>query len=166
MDVSTTISEELKISRLEGPEQEAFLNLWRTQEVLLSQMSELYKSYDISVVQYNALRILRGAGRDGLPCQRVSERLVSRVPDITRLLDRLETKGLISRTRDRRNDRRVVTARIEAKGLKLLKSLDEPVRQCHRGQFGHLTRRELKELNRLLNKVRQPGGRGRKEQSK
>lgn len=164
--MNASIKDELKMSRLESPEQEGFLNVWRTHELLLSHMEELYKEFGISVVQYNGLRILRGTGDAGLSCQGVSERLVSRVPDITRLLDRLETKGLISRARDLKGDRRVVTARINAKGLKLLDKLDGPVLESHRRQFGHLARGELRELNRLLTKVRRPGGRGRKEGSK
>jgi DNA-binding MarR family transcriptional regulator len=161
--LDASIKDELRMSRLESPEQEGFLNVWRTHEVLLSQMEDMHKRSGISVVQYNALRILRGAGKAGLSCQGISERLVSRVPDITRLLDRLEAKGLISRSRDPSGDRRVVTACIEAKGMRLLKKLDGPVLDSHRKQFGHLSRDELRELNRLLTKVRRPGGRGRKE---
>lgn len=158
--MSASIKDELRMRRLESPEQEAFLNVWRTLEILLSQMSELYKSHDVSVAQYNALRILRGAGTEGLSCQGVAERLVARVPDITRLLDRLESKGLITRERDA-EDRRVVTTRIKRKGLRLLSKLDEPVLEAHRRQFGHMSRRELSDLNRLLDKVRQTGGSGK-----
>lgn len=152
--MSRTIKDELKMGRLEGPEQEAFLNVWRTREQLMSEMEELYKRYNISAAQYNALRILRGAGKAGMSCHGVSDRLVSRVPDITRLLDRLEVKGLISRARDEEGDRRIVIARIAAKGLALLERLDGPVLDRHREQFAHLTSGELGELNRLLTKVR------------
>jgi DNA-binding MarR family transcriptional regulator len=158
--LNASIKDELRMRRLESAEQEAFLNVWRTQEILLSQMAELYKSHDVSVAQYNALRILRGVGTEGLSCQGVAERLVARVPDITRLLDRLESKGLITRDRDA-EDRRVVTTRISRKGLRLLSSLDQPVLEAHRRQFGHMSRRELSDLNRLLDKVRQTGGSGK-----
>lgn len=161
-----SIKDELKMSRLEGPEQEAFLNVWKTHEVLISGIEALCKRFGVSVVQYNALRILRGAGRGGLSCHGISERLVSRVPDITRLLDRLEAKGLISRARGLEGDRRVVTARIEPKGLKLLARLDEPVIEGHRRQFAHLSPSEISELIRLLALVRRPQGSGRKEDSK
>lgn len=162
--MASAIKDELKMRALEGPEQEAFLNTWRTQDQLVSQMAELYKSQGISVAQYNALRILRGAGPTGLTCQGVGERLIARVPDITRLLDRLEIRGLVTRERGTA-DRRVVMVHATKKALDLLKKLDGPVREAHKRQFGHLTRRELRELNRLLTKVRDPGGRGGKEKS-
>jgi len=159
-----SIKDELLMRALQGPEQEAFLNIWRTQDRLLSEMSELYKSQDITVAQYNALRILRGAGKAGLPCQGVGERMVARVPDITRLLDRLEDRGLVSRQRDT-DDRRVVMVHATQKALDLLIKLDGTVRDAHERQFRHLTKTELRELNRLLTKVRKRGGSDREENS-
>jgi DNA-binding MarR family transcriptional regulator len=143
--------------RVETPEQEAFLNVWRTQDQLFAQLSVLFKANGISVAQYNVLRILRGAGKEGLPCHDISGRLVARLPDITRLLDRLERNRMVSRSRSA-NDRRVVVTTITRKGLRLLERLDGPVLDTHRSQFRNLTRPEVKQLNRLLSKVRDPGG--------
>src|SRR5215213_3217733 len=107
-----SLREEIKQTRpFRSPEQEAFLNLQRTADVLMSRMGAVMQDHaGVSPTQYNVLRILRGAGDDGLPCRAVADRMVTRDPDITRLLDRLERDGLISRTRDTR-DRRVVLAR-------------------------------------------------------
>jgi DNA-binding MarR family transcriptional regulator len=94
------------------------------------------------------LRILRGA-IEGLPCGEIANRMITRDPDITRLLDRLERRGLIARSRETR-DRRMVTARITPPGLKLLARLDEPVQEAHRRQLGHLGRERLRALTELL----------------
>src|SRR5688572_28933573 len=95
-------------------EQEAFLNIQRTADVLMSRMDKVLSAQKVSPTQYNVLRILRGAGELGLPCGAVAERMITRDPDITRLMDRFEKQGLITRTRDTR-DRRVVPARITEK---------------------------------------------------
>ena len=151
------IKDELKMRRVESPEQEAFLGVWRTQDRLLADLSALLKTYGLSVAQYNVLRILRGAGPDGMPCRNIAGRMVARLPDITRMLDRLENRGLVSRRRGK-NDRRQVLTRIGDEGLRLLERLDKPVLDTHRKQFLHLSRAELRQLNRLLSKVRNPGG--------
>ena len=99
--------------------------------------------------QYNVLRILRGAGPQGLPCNRISERMISRDPDMTRMLDRMEKRSLITRERQQ-EDRRVVRARITEEGLKLLKKLDAPVRELHKKQFASLNLARQKTLLELV----------------
>jgi DNA-binding MarR family transcriptional regulator len=111
------------------------------------------KAEDLSSTQYNVLRILRGAPQ-GLPCGEIAGRMITRDPDVTRLLDRMEKRGLISRARDSR-DRRMVLARISAEGLKLVNRLDEPVQQMHRKLLGHLGRERLRALGELLAAARE-----------
>jgi DNA-binding MarR family transcriptional regulator len=130
-------------------ETEAFLNLQRSADALMRGLAELLKRADVSPAQYNILRILRGAGRDGLSCGEIGGRMVTRDPDITRLLDRLERRGLISRARQR-SDRRVVRVRITAEGAGLINPLDGPVKELHRQQLGQLGERRLRTLIRLL----------------
>ena len=108
----------------------------------------MLKAAELSANQYNVLRILRGA-LDGLPCGEISNRMITRDPDITRLLDRLEKRSLISRSRQIR-DRRMVMAKITPEGMDLLAKLDEPVREAHRSQLGHLGRERLRALTELL----------------
>ena len=135
------------------PEQEAALNLWRTADQLGSRFGRLLKGKGLSDSQYNVLRILRGEGK-ALPCQEIAARMITRLPDITRLVDRLEGSGLVARSRTP-DDRRVVLIEITEQGLDLLARLDEPMLALHRAQLGHLSREELGELNRLLVKARQ-----------
>jgi DNA-binding MarR family transcriptional regulator len=150
-----TLGDEIKKRNpFECPEQEAALNLARTADRLASDFARLFKEHGISGSQYNALRILRGAG-EALPCLEVAARMITQLPDITRLVDRLEAAGLVRRARTP-EDRRVVLIRITDRGLKLLAALDEPVLALHRRQLGHLSREELAELNRLLVKARRP----------
>ncbi|HEX8253936.1 MAG TPA: MarR family transcriptional regulator, partial [Thermoanaerobaculia bacterium] len=99
--------------------------------------------------------ILRGAGDDGLPCGEISERMVRRDPDLTRLLDRLEASGFVSRTRDTR-DRRVVLASVTKAGLELLASLDDPIEESIRRTLAHVPVARLKTLLELLEEVRAP----------
>jgi DNA-binding MarR family transcriptional regulator len=136
------------------PEQEACLNLWRTHDHITSEFCRLLAGHGISGPQYNVLRILRGWGGEGLPCQEIAAQMVTRMPDITRLVDRLEQAGLVERARTDR-DRRVVLVRITDAGLEMLGRLDEPTGELHRKVLGHLTRQELADLNRLLVKARQ-----------
>lgn len=140
------------------PEQEAMLNTLRTAWVLQGGFDRLFRARGLSMAQYNVLRILRGEG-DAMPCLCVAERMVTRVPDITRLVDRLEESGLVQRTRCT-EDRRVVYVAITPRGTALLASLEEPVRALHREQLGHLSKSELKELSRLLEKARATSGAG------
>jgi len=129
-----------------------FLDLLRTTDLLSRRLALLLKSEDLSATQYNVLRILRGS-LAGLPCGEIASRMITRDPDVTRLLDRLEKRGLISRCRETQ-DRRTVMARITPEGLKLLASLDEPVRNTHRAQLGHLGRKRLVALSQLLSAAR------------
>src|SRR5207302_1756810 len=134
------------------PEEAAFLDLLRTCDLLSRGPAQFLKSEDLSPTQYNVLRILRGAP-DGLACGEIADRMITRDPDITRLLDRLEKRRLISRCRETK-DRRMVKVRIVPEGLKLLSRLDEPVQQIHRKQLGHLGRERLRQLADLLQAAR------------
>jgi len=134
-------------------EQEAFLNIQRTAESLTYDLAKALEPYGLTHTQYNALRILRGAGEGGATCSEVADRMVTRVPDVTRLLDRLEAHGLIVRARDS-EDRRVVRARVTADGLALLARLDEPVLELHRRQIGHLGADVLQSLIAALERAR------------
>lgn len=135
-------------------EEELFLNILRTSDMLQRRVGEVLKPADLSGTQYNVLRILRGAGADGLACGEISERMVTRDPDITRLLDRLEKRGLVARSREKA-DRRVVTARITAAGLEALRKLDDAVTRMHRTQLGHLDPKAQDQLIRLLETARE-----------
>lgn len=134
-------------------DQTAVINLARTHGQMYGQLSALLKAYDITEPQFNVLRILRGAGEPGLPCQEISRRMVTQVPDVTRLLDRLERRDLVERQRDH-SDRRIVRVTLQPEALRLLARLDQPVQALHARQLGHLSREELTELNRLLVKAR------------
>ncbi len=136
-----------------SPEQEAFLSIGRTWAVLEHAFSEALKPYGITATQYNVLRILRGAGETGLCRAEVMERMITLVPDATRLLDRMEAAGLLERQRSR-EDRRFVTTRITADGLSLLEELDEPVCDLHRRHLGALEPGQLRKLIDLLSRVR------------
>jgi len=131
-----------------SPEEALFLDLLRTSDMLSRRPAQVLKAEELSSNQYNVLRILRGAP-EGLPCGEIGNRMITRDPDITRLLDRLEKRGLISRSRETK-DRRMVMTRIAPEGLKLLARLDEPVQQTHREQLGHLGRERLRALTELL----------------
>ena len=137
-----------KRRRAACPEEDAFLDLLRTTDLLSRGPAQVIKAEDLSANQYNVLRILRGTP-PGLPCGEIGNRMNTRDPDITRLLDRLEKRGLISRFRETK-DRRVVMARITAGGLKLLARLDEPIEESHRRQLGHLGATRLRALAELL----------------
>jgi len=130
------------------PEEAVFLELLRTTDTLTRRLITVLKGDDLSSNQYNVLRILRGSPA-GLPCGEIASRMITRDPDITRLLDRLEKRNLISRCRETK-DRRMVMARITPDGLKVLGRLDEPVEEAHRKQLGHLGRERLRALSELL----------------
>jgi MarR family 2-MHQ and catechol resistance regulon transcriptional repressor len=142
-------------ARFDSPEQEAFLNLWRTYDRLRALEDELFARYGLTPQQYNALRLLRAARPGTLPTLALAERLVSRAPDITRLLDKLESRALIVRERLADN-RRVVQVGIAPAGAKLLKEITGPLRQCHARQLGHLSPGELRRLTQLLRAAREP----------
>jgi DNA-binding MarR family transcriptional regulator len=141
-----------KKPRRADPEEAAFLDLLRTTDMLSRGLFHVLKNEDLSMTQYNVLRILRGAP-EGLPCGEIASRMITRDPDITRLLDRLEKRGLISRSRET-NDRRMVMARIKPEGLELLHRLDDPVQQAHHRQLGHLGQTRLRTLTGLLRACR------------
>jgi DNA-binding MarR family transcriptional regulator len=143
---------ENKQRRVGSPEEAALLDLVRTCDLLSRGPAQVLKKEDLSPTQYNVLRILRGAP-DGLPCGEIANRMITRDPDITRLLDRLEKRGLISRSRETK-DRRTVMARITADGLKLLTRLDGPMQAAHRKQLGHLGQERLRILAELLRVAR------------
>jgi len=142
--------------RPQCPEEVAFLDLLRTCDLLSRGPAQVLKAEDLSSTQYNVLRILRGTP-EGLTCGEISSRMITRDPDITRLLDRLEKRGLILRRRDAK-DRRVVMARITPDGMKLLARLDEPVQEIQRRQLGHMGKERLRELTDLLSAARSKVG--------
>lgn len=130
-----------------------FVALQKTADALALEAEQLLKPHGLTGTQYNVLRILRGAEPHGLPCSSIGERMISHDPDMTRLLDRMEKRGLISRARQT-DDRRVVKTRVTRAGLTLLKNLDQPVRELHQRQFGHLPAARLNALAELLEEVR------------
>ena len=138
----------------------AFLSLVRAAGGLLRGVEVLLKQYGLTAAQYNVLRILRGAGEQGACGREIAGRLITAEPDITRLLDRMEKRGLIGRRREAK-DRRFVTTRITPAGLETLAALDAPLAELHRRQLGSLSRAELKQLTDVLAKLggslEQPG---------
>lgn len=134
-------------------QQETYLNLLRTVSVLSAPFDALFRAHGLSESSYNALRILRAAGPRGRLCRQIGEHLVSRVPDVTRLLDRLTAAGLVRRARGA-EDRRRVHVSITPAGLALLARLDRPVAAAHRAQFPALGPARLRALNRLLEAAR------------
>jgi MarR family transcriptional regulator, organic hydroperoxide resistance regulator len=138
-------------------EQEAALNLLRTADALLQRISAVLKPYRLSHSQYNVLRILRGAGAGGLACREIAGRMLTRDPDITRLLDRLEARGLVTRSREER-DRRVIQARITPEGLRILDELDEPMNEVDRRQLEHFGEKRLRTFIKLLELAREKSG--------
>jgi DNA-binding MarR family transcriptional regulator len=142
------------VRRFDSPEQEAYLALWRTYDRLRALEDELFAGFDLTAQQYNLLRLLRAA-HEPIPTLAVAERLVSRAPDITRMLDRLEKDGFISRVRST-SDRRTVLVALTARGRALLERIATPLRACHERQLGHLSANELKSLIALLKAARRP----------
>lgn len=147
------------------PEQEAFLGLIRTAGALHADFERLFRSKGISAAAYNVLRILRGSGDKGRKSLEIGRDMVAQVPDITRLVDRLEEAGFVTRRRCE-DDRRVVHVVITRAGLSLLGRLDEPVLALHEGQLGHMSREELRTLIALLEKARTPKGAGVAKESR
>lgn len=133
--------------------QEAFVSLLKTADLLAAREEELLREHGVTFTQYNALRILRGAGPEGIACHELRTRLISRVPDVTRLLDRLERMGLVARRRDER-DRRVVLAMLTDAGLMLVHRLDGPIAAHHLAGIGRLSDKKLRKLLKLLGTVR------------
>ncbi len=138
-------------------EQEVALNLARTHGKLCRPFDGLFAAHGLSGPQYNVLRILRGHGPAGVPCHAIGEQMICRTPDVTRLVDRLESAGWVERRRTP-DDRRVVFVAITRAGLQLLAKLDRPLLELHRRALAHLTKAELRTMNRLLVKMRHPPG--------
>jgi DNA-binding MarR family transcriptional regulator len=131
------------------------LNLWRTLDCLRALEEALFTQYDLTPQQYNALRLLSAEHPGKMRTLELAGRLISRAPDITRLLDKLEQRGLIQRDRPAEN-RRVVYIGITESGRALLRELREPLRRCHSQQLGHLSPKELRDLIALLRDARRP----------
>ncbi len=152
--VTAKLRDEIKqVKPFSSPAQEAFLNLQRTADALMRELEEALKPSGLTQTQYNVLRILRGAGAAGLLCRQISERMVTREPDMTRLLDRLESRGLVTRSRDRQ-DRRAISVRITDQGAELLSKLDKPIAELHRLQLAHLGDSRIASLIGLLEAAR------------
>jgi DNA-binding MarR family transcriptional regulator len=141
--------------RFDSPQQEVYLSLWRTYDRLRTLEDELFGRHDLTAQQYNALRLLRAAHPQKVPTLVLAARLVSRAPDITRLLDKLRDRGLIERERPADN-RRVVNVGISEAGVALLDEIADEVRECHLRQLGHLSPVQMKKLVDLLRKAREP----------
>jgi DNA-binding MarR family transcriptional regulator len=149
------LQHELKKRRpFDSPEQEASLNLVRTSDLLQIRFTRLFRQHRLTPSQYNVLRILRGEGKP-LPILEIADRTVNVVPGITGLIDRLERAGLVQRDRSPQ-DRRVIFVAITPRGTKLVNELDKPVLALHKHVLGHLAPAELKEVSRLMEKIRQP----------
>lgn len=152
--MSSTLRDELRQTRpFQSLEQEAHLNLMRTAAVLTDRFELMLKPAGITPQQFNVLRILRGAGPDGLCRNELRDRMLTRMPDMTRLLDRMEEAGLVTRERGDR-DRRLVRTHITPRGLEILAALDDQVVAEHRQSLGHLTEDQLRTLIALLTLAR------------
>ena len=127
--------------------------LARTNDQIQRHFDKFFKRYDLTGTQYNALRILRGAGETGLPCSEIGQRMITRDPDITRLLARLEQRGLCTRVREEK-DRRVILGRIAPSGLKLLREIDQPVQDLGRRLVSQMGETRLRSLIRILDQIR------------
>lgn len=154
-EASQETTEQSRPLRFDSLTQEAYLQLWRTYDRMKAIEDEIFSQFELSAQQYNTLRLLRSVHPEGMATLQIADRLISRAPDITRLIDRLDDRGLVLRTRKPEN-RRVVEVALTDAGLKLLKDLEEPVRQCHERQLGHLAADELYELIRLMELARTP----------
>ena len=153
--MSPTLKEDLRqVKAFTSLQQEAFLNVLRTSSRLTDDLEDLLRPYGISATQYNVLRILRGSGPDGLCRNELRDRMLTRMPDMTRLLDRMEEAGWVTRARER-EDRRMVLTRISAAGQELLKQLDAPVNELHRSQLDRLSDEQLRSLIDLLTLARE-----------
>lgn len=142
-------------ARFDSVEQEAYLNLWRTYDRLRTLEDEVFGEFGLTAQQYNVLRLLKAARPDPLPTLTVADRLVSKAPDITRMVDRLEKAGLATRERPA-HDRRTVLVGITPAGVALVDQIARPLRECHERQLGHLPPAALQQLTELLHAARQP----------
>ena len=138
----------IRQTKFESTAQEAILNLLVASSHVRQLVDEVCAKYDITQAQYNALRILRGAHPEGYPRGEIASRLIDRAPDVTRLIDRLEQRGLVERARSRA-DRRLSITRISRNGLQLLKRMDAPVRAINETFSQRIPAKDLKELSRI-----------------
>lgn len=141
--------------KFDSAQQEAYLNLWRSYDRLRAVEDRLFARWDLTAQQYNVLRLLESTTQDAVPTLSLATRLVSKAPDITRMIDRLEKRGWIRRERSG-TDRRTVMVSITDGGRELLEKIAEPLKVCHEEQLGHLTSEELESLTGLLCKARRP----------
>jgi DNA-binding MarR family transcriptional regulator len=141
--------------RFDSLQQEVYLGLWRTYDRLRALEDELFSRYELTAQQYNVLRLLKAARPETVPTLTLADRLISRAPDVTRMIDRLEERGLVTREKQP-GDRRVVRVRISDAGLKLVAEIAGPLADCHARQLGHLSDADLKRLSALLREARRP----------
>jgi MarR family transcriptional regulator, organic hydroperoxide resistance regulator len=134
-------------------EEEAWLNIQRTADLLMQRVTDILRPYELTPTQYNVLRILRGAGDEGANCKDIGSRMITRDPDITRLLDRLDKRALITRSRSQ-GDRRYVSIRITEEGLRVLSELDKPIVDLTTRVLGHLGRERAESLIGILEEIR------------
>lgn len=152
-EMTGKLQSELKKRRpFESPEQEALLNIARTSDRLAIRMARLFREFGLTPSQYNVLRILRGEGVP-LPILEIADRMITVVPGITGLIDRLEALTLVERRRCT-EDRRVIFVAITSKGQDLLARIDGPLDALHKSLLGHMSAEELRDLSRLLEKAR------------
>jgi len=146
---------EIAKQKFDSQQQEVYLSLWRYYDRLKALEDELFQIWDLTSQQYNVLRILQSANPKAVPTLKISQRLISRAPDITRMIDKLQERALVNRFRSD-EDRRTVLVQITQEGLDLLKKLQQPVKALHISQLGHLTEAQCTSLCRLLQKTREP----------
>lgn len=155
MPTSAATTRTTRTRRFDSLAQEAYLNIWRTYDRLKAHEDELFAAHGLSAQQYNALRLLQAVHPGTMPTLTLGAKLISRAPDMTRLIDKLEERKLVWRER-RPDNRRVVEIGITAEGLSLLDDLADAVAECHERQLGHLSARQLRDLIAILTEVRQP----------
>ena len=152
------LQDEIRQSKpFRSPEEEAYLSIVRTSALLEHSLAQGLKAHDITPTQYNVLSILRGAGTDGLCRNEIGRRLITRMPDVTRLLDRMERAGLVSRVRST-EDRRLVNTILTGRGSQIVDKLDREVAKEHERTLGHMTNAQLTALVDLLSLAREGGG--------
>lgn len=153
--MGTTLRDEIQQARpFRSLQEEAALNLFRTAQLLADRSEAFYREYDLTPTQYNVLRILRGAGVPGLGRNEIRARLLGRMPDVTRLLDKMEDAGLVRRVRST-TDRRSIPTALTEKGRRQVDLLDGPVAEMQQEQFGHLTTGQLHSLIETLTQIRE-----------
>lgn len=150
-----TLAEEIgKKKPFDSVEQETLLNLARTFSILSGQFTKLLKQFEITPSQYNVLRILRGHG-EPVSVYQIADEMISSLPDMPRLIDRMQATGLVDKQRCE-SDRRVVWVALTTKSKKLLTKIDQPLIELHQKQFEHMSESQLRKLNELLEIARQP----------